>query len=101
MTQRYYPNSHPPRLNEDLRLLYDGMYKMQDQLAKAHARIGELEKPAAKQPEPGGPSNTKITGIAVKGVPPGTGTSVTTMKGIPTLGYNSATGQIEWYITTT
>jgi hypothetical protein len=87
MTQRYYPNSHPPRLNEDLRLLYDHVYRMQDQLAQAYKRIGELEKPAPKNEDAGSPSHTKIAGLYVKGTPPQDGQKLT---------YVAASGQIEW-----
>lgn len=108
-SQRYFPQQKDPRLNEDLRLVYQMAYDAHDRadqlhsqlqdarskLADAHAKLDGM----AKKPDPGGPSSTKITGIAVKAAPPSQGNSVANLAGIPVLGYNAATGQFEFYIT--
>lgn len=95
-SQRYFPQQKDPRLNEDLRLVYQMAYDAHDradqlhsQLQDAHRKLaeahGKLNAMAAK-PDPGGPSSTKIGGIFVKGVPPPSA-------GIPT--YIQGTGQFE------
>lgn len=94
MTQRYYPQGHGPRLDEDLRLLYDHMYSQQD---KGAAKPAE-GKPAAAAA--GGPSNTKIAGLNVRGIPPANGASVATLSKIPVLAYDSKSGDITWVIPT-
>lgn len=94
---RYYPQQQDPRLNEDLTRAYQLAYSAHDQanqlhgqlqdahkkLAEAHAKLDAIEA----RPEPGGPSNTKIGGLNVIGIPPADGQVLT---------YNAATGQIEW-----
>ena len=87
MTQLYYPTSHPARLNEDLRLVYDQSYQNSDRLSTLEHKVGEMTKPAPAAPSPSGPSNTKLTGIGVKAVPPGHGTSPF---------YNQTSGQFEY-----
>jgi len=105
MTQSlYYPQYSEPittreqmaRLNEDLRLLFDNMYS-------SGQRLQRVEKMANKTREKvdqanGGPSNTQITGLNVKAIPPMQGTAVNTLKGLPTLAYNPASGEIEWFV---
>jgi hypothetical protein len=93
MTERYYPQGHGKRLDEDLRLLYDKIYKMEDQTRAAKPAE---EKPAA--PAAGGPSNTKIAGLNVRGIPPTSGASVATLSKIPVLTYDSKSGDITWVI---
>ena len=94
MAGRYYPSEHPHRLNEDLRLLYDHVYQLQDQLAAAQAGKGvvttggkETTAKPTPQRDPGGPSTTKIAGLNVIGIPP---------KHQQVLMYNAESGQIEW-----
>jgi hypothetical protein len=89
---RYYPQGHGPRLDEDLRLLYDHMYSQQDK-----ARTGKPSAPSAII-KPGGPSNTQIAGLNVRGIPPQSGASVTTLSKIPVLAYDIASGDITWVI---
>lgn len=98
MIKDYYPKHSDPRLTEDLRLLFDGLYELQGSAERAHARIGELQKPSAKSPSPGGPSSTKIGGLNVRGIPPTSGASVATLSKIPVLGYDATTGEITWFI---
>ncbi len=92
---KYYPNSHPPRLNEDLRLLYDHVYSLQDRMK---AMQGENVPKATPHVAPGGPSSTKIAGLNVHASPPTQGNQVTTLSKTPMLGYNARTGEIEWFI---
>lgn len=92
MTQRYYPQGHPPRLNEDLRLLYDKVYALEDR-----GRAGKPAEPS-KVVAAGGPSNTKVAGLNVRGIPPASGASVATLSKIPVLGYDVASGDITWFI---
>jgi len=95
MSQRYYPQHKDARLTEDFRVAYDHIYQIQDQLAGMKATPAKAAAPAAN---PGGPSTTKIAGLNVHATPPMSGTSVATLSKIPTLGYNSKTGEIEWFI---
>ena len=89
---RYYPQGHGQRLDEDFRLLYDHMYAQQDK-----ARVVKPATPSAII-KPGGPSNTQIGGLNVRGIPPQSGASVTTLSKIPVLGYDMASGDISWFI---
>lgn len=104
---RYYPNSHPQQLNDDLRILYDHVYQLQDQLATSRSEMPQAGKGVvttgaggtkrATLPE-GGPSSTKIGGLNVKAVPPQQGRQVASLSGIPVLGYSEDTGEVEWHI---
>lgn len=105
---RYYPQQKNPRLNEDLRLVYQMAYdahdragQLESQLKDAHAKLADAHNKIAKlssKSDPGGPSTTKIAGLNVKGTEPTSGAnSITSFSGVPVLGYNPATGQIEWY----
>ena len=90
MANNYYPNSHPPRLNEDFRVAFDHIYSLGAEVARIKGE--QANKPATSAPtvkpaESNGPSNTKLTGIAVKGTPPTHGASPF---------YNSASGQFEF-----
>ncbi len=107
-TQRYYPQQKDPRLNEDLRIAYDHIYAMQDrlgalsgQLQEAHRSLKDAHSKLAAmstKPDPGGPSSTRIAGLYVKGTEPVNGAnSISSFTGVPVLGYNPKTGQIEWY----
>jgi hypothetical protein len=86
MSQRYYPQHKDLRLNEDLRLLYDHMYQSQNKEENA-AKVTPAAKSGKTESPGGGPSNTKLTGLAVKGTPPAHGASPF---------YNQATGQFEY-----
>lgn len=105
---KYYPQQKDRRLNEDLRIAYDHIYGMQDQLSQmgsrledAHVKLADAHSKLngmAAKPDPGGPSSTKIAGLNVKGVQPTNGNQVTNLSGKPVLAYNVESGQIEWYI---
>lgn len=81
---RWYPHfdDHPTR--EAFRVAFDHIYALHDKMQAETA--GGSEK-ATKEPDPGGPSTTKIGGLYVTATPPANGQKLT---------YNSATGQIEW-----
>lgn len=99
MSTLYYPNSHPPRLNEDFKVAFDHIYELQRQIA-------DLKKSQSAAPPPappastgaGGPSTSMLNGLRVKAIPPTSGNAVTTLSQIPVLGYNSTSGQWETYI---
>ena len=101
---RYYPQYSEPittreqmaRLNEDLRLLFDNMYSSGDRIQRVEKMANKTRQKVEEQAN--GPSNTKITGLNVKAIPPQQGTAVNTLKGLPTLSYNPASGEIEWFI---
>lgn len=100
---RYYPNAHPKPLNDDLRILFDHVYSLQDQLAGERSGKGVVTTGAggvssARKADPGGPSTTKIAGLNVKAVPPQQGNQVASLSKLPVLAYNPATGQVEWFI---
>lgn len=98
MPTRYYPQHKDARVNEDFRILYDHMYQQQDAAAATAAK--PAPPPAPSTPDAGSPSHTKIAGLNVKATPPTSGNNVTTLSGVPVLGYNSKTGQWETYIPT-
>ena len=91
-TNKYYPSPQKAGpLHDDLRLLFHGMYETQDKLAELHRRT-PIAAPAKRiePPRPtssNGPSNTKLTGLYVKGTPPPHG-------GSPF--YNQQSGQFEY-----
>jgi hypothetical protein len=91
MTQRYYPQGHGPRLDEDLRLLYDHMYRTQ-------GTSGKTTESKIVAPTAGGPSTTKLAGLNVRGIPPASGAPVTSLSAIPVLGYDIKSGDITWFI---
>jgi hypothetical protein len=98
---RYYPSpTKTGALHNDFRQLFDHVYSLQDELAAAKGRMAEMESKHGKltQQVANGPSTTKIAGLNVKGTPPMQGTPVTSLSGVPVLGYNSATGDIEFLI---
>ncbi len=94
---RYYPQQKDPRLNEDLRLVYQMAYDAHDradqlhsQLREAHKKLDEAHSKLATmqaRPEPGGPSTTKIAGLYVIGQPPSDADRLT---------YDASSGQIVW-----
>jgi len=89
-TNRYYPSpTKTGPLHDDFRLLFDHVYKLQDQLRDSHSKMAALQSKhdTLKQQVDNGPSTTKIQGLNVKGVPPTNGQKLT---------YNAATGDIEW-----
>jgi hypothetical protein len=98
---RYYPSPLKTKeLHNDFRQLFDHVYALQDELASTKGRMAEMETKHGKlsQQIANGPSTTKIAGLNVKGTPPAAGTQVTNLSGVPVLGYNSATGDIEFMI---
>lgn len=87
---RYYPSpSKTGDLHNDFRLLFDHVYRLQDQLTDAHGRLAEMTKrhDALTQRVASGPSTTKIMGLNVKGTVPTNGQKLT---------YNAATGDLEF-----
>jgi len=94
---RYYPKHSDEQLNQDFRLLYDHMYQSQARMKELEGKIAATPKaPAA--PTSGSASHTKIAGLNVRGIPPSQGKPLTNLAGIPTLGYDAASGEITWFI---
>lgn len=84
-TNRYYPSSQKTgALHDDLRLLFDGMYRQQDENAGLRSQLADLKKSHGElsQQIAQGPSNTKIMGIPVTGTPPQDGQKLTYSKAI-------------------
>ena len=87
---RYYPSqAKTGPLHNDFRLLFDHVYELRDQLAKAHGRIADMEKQHGElsRTVANGPSTTKIAGLYVKGSVPNDADRLT---------YEAKSGQIVW-----
>jgi len=98
---RHYPSKFKTGdLHDDFRILYDHVYKMQDDLTAANSRMADMESKhsALASQVAGGPSSTKIAGLNVKGTEPQNGRAVTSLSGVPVLAYNAASGEIEFTI---
>lgn len=107
---RYYPSPEKAgALHDDMRLLFDNMYTLLDDRKSVRSELANLRKggagaaagagaQASTQAPTNGPSTTKILGLSVKAVPPAQGNQVTTLSGVPVLGYNAATGEYEHFI---
>jgi hypothetical protein len=85
---RYYPSKERDP-NNDLRILFDHVYGLRDQLTETQGKLADMTAKHGKLAEQvaNGPSTTKIQGLNVKAVQPLDGQS---------LKYNAATGDIEW-----
>lgn len=98
---------YPPRqktgpLDDEWRQLYSHMYASRKQIEDLQTQMSFLQKSHGKlqrQVAAGGPSSTKIAGLNVIGTPPQSGNKVSSLSGVPVLGYNSSTGQFEYFIT--
>jgi hypothetical protein len=98
---RHYPSKFKTGdLHDDFRILYDHVYKLQDQMAAAEGRMADMESKhgALASQVAGGPSSTKIAGLNVKGTEPQNGRAVASLSGVPVLAYNAASGEIEFTI---
>jgi len=87
---KYYPSPKKTGpLHDDFRLLFDHVYRQQDQIAELHGKMKDDPKHGGgREPSaPGGPSSTKLTGLYVKGTPPVHGASPF---------YNQSSGQFEY-----
>jgi hypothetical protein len=87
----YYPQNKDPRLNEDLRLLFDAVYSIKDRIKGLK---GTEVKPketkgsgSSERSEQGTPSHTTINGLYVKATPPADQQVLT---------YVADQGDIEW-----
>jgi hypothetical protein len=87
---RYYPSKQKTGpLHDDFRVLFDHVYRMQDDLAKTKGQLADMTAKHGQlaQQVANGPSTTKIAGLNVKGVQPVNGQKLT---------YVAASGDIEW-----